>query len=486
MTISEPLKKARLFEQEQAEQISGEVRPLYHLTPPIGWMNDPNGFCCYKGQYHLFYQYHPYSCVWGPMHWGHAVSDDLLHWSYLPCALAPDTEADAAGCFSGTALPLPDGRLMLCYTGVQENGDRNLQAQCVAFGDGIDFEKSPLNPVIRQSHLPEGYSANDFRDPKIWQEADGSFRMAAANRQAERQGSILLFESADGLNWQFKAELDSTRGEYGRMWECPDFFRLDGQQVLLVSAQEMRSRGEFHPGHGTMAIFGKYDPVTARFHRENIQPLDWGLDFYAPQTILTPDGRRVMIAWMDNWQYAKRTPRPHPWYAQMTVPRELFMENGRLMQRPVREIETLWRDTVRYENVTIRELTSLPGVNGRTLDMTLTLKPESAASRFTLLLARDDDHEVTIQYDPGRGELLLDRTRDGSAQDIAHMRRISANVKDGQLTLRALLDRESLELFVNGGEKVLTVQLFSPPGADGIAFSADAPCTLSLEAHHLG
>ena len=136
--------------------------------------------------------------------------------------------------------------------------------------------------------------------------------------------------------------------------------------------------------------------------------------------------------------------------------------------------------------MTIQELTSLPGVNGRTLDMTLTLRPESAASRFTLFLARDDDHKVAIQYDPAREELLLDRTGDGSTQDIAHMRRVHTGLKNGQLTLRALLDKESLELFINGGEKLMTVQLFSPPEADGIAFSASEPCNLSVEAHHLG
>ena len=487
MKGTSPLDTARAFEREAAAQIQVGERPLYHLTPLVGWMNDPNGFCYYEGQYHLFYQYHPYSRTWGPMHWGHAVSGDLLRWEFEPCALAPDTKADAGGCFSGSALPLPDGRLMLCYTGVQESAEgASVQAQCVAFGDGTDFIKYDGNPVITASQLPEGYSAVDFRDPKIWREPDGSFRMAAANRQTDRQGSILLFESGDGLGWRFRAELDSTDNQYGRMWECPDFFCLDGHQVLLVSAQEMRGRGEFHPGHGTMAVFGEYDPVTVRFHRESIQPLDWGLDFYAPQTVLTPDGRRVMIAWMDNWQYAKRTPRHHPWYGQMTMPRELYVENGRLTQRPVREIETLWLDTIRHENVTIQEMISLPGVNGRMLDMTLALRPESAASRFTLLLARDHDHAVSIQYDPGCGELLLDRTGDGSTQDIAHIRRVSADLKDGQLTLRALLDRESLELFVNGGEKVLTVQLFAPPEADGIVFSASKPFNLSVTAHHLG
>ena len=183
-----PLERVRDFEREQAQKLSANERPLFHLTPLVGWMNDPNGFCWYKGQYHLFYQYHPFSRQWGPMHWGHAVSSDLLHWTYMPCALAPDTAADAGGCFSGSAVETPDGRLMLVYTGVQPAGTfrRETQAQCVAFGDGMNFEKSLMNPVIRHAHLPEGYSEFDFRDPKVWREKDGSYRMVVGNRHEER------------------------------------------------------------------------------------------------------------------------------------------------------------------------------------------------------------------------------------------------------------------------------------------------------------
>ena len=342
MTASALLEEARRFEQAQAALVPGEDRPLFHLTPPVGWMNDPNGFCFYKGQYHLFYQYHPYSRQWGPMHWGHAVSDDLLRWTCLPCALAPDTEADAGGCFSGTAQPMPDGRLMLVYTGVRKAGDGGEaeQAQCAAFGDGVDFEKYPLNPVVSAAGLPEGYSAADFRDPKIWLEADGVFRMAVANRQADRQGSILLLESADGLNWRFRGELDSSREQLGRMWECPDFFRLDG--------------------------------------------------------------------------------------------------------------------------ITIQEETALPGVTGRLLDLALTARPVSAPCRLTVALARDRDHRLTVELDFARRELLLDRSGDGTCQDIAHIRRVGIEPRDGQCSLRIILDKESCELFLNGGEKVLTVRLFSP------------------------
>ena len=485
-----PLDRVRDFEREQAMKLSADERPLFHLTPLVGWMNDPNGFCWYKGQYPLFYQYHPFSRQWGPMHWGHAVSQDLLHWTYMPCALAPDTAADAGGCFSGSAVPLPDGRLMLVYTGytgVQPAGTfrRETQAQCVAFGDGTDFEKSLLNPVIRHAHLPEGYSEFDFRDPKIWRE-DGVYRMVVANRHAEKQGAILLMESADGLNWRFVTELDASCSEYGRMWECPDFFELGGRQVLMVSPQEMHAREEFHAGYGTVALIGSYDGKEHRFVRESVQPVDHGLTFYAPQTTLAPDGRRIMIGWMDNWETCKEAPRRHPWYAQMSVPREVFMKDGRLMQLPVREIKGLWQDDVRYEKVTISEETRLPGVHGRLMDLSVTLHSEgSACRRFTLHVAKDDSHYVQIRCDLARGELVFDRSHGGSHRDIAHTRHVKAEVHDGELTLRLLMDKESVELFINGGERVVTSLIPTPLASEGITFAADAPLTVTVEAHHL-
>ena len=484
-----PLERVREFEREQAMKLSAEERPLFHLTPLVGWMNDPNGFCFYKGQYHLFYQYHPFSRQWGPMHWGHAVTTDLLHWTYMPCALAPDTEADAGGCFSGSAVPMPDGRLLLAYTGVQPAGTfrRETQAQCVAVGDGTDFEKSLLNPVIRHAHLPIGYSEFDFRDPKAWLAPDGTYRMVVANRHRDRQGSILYMTSRDGLDWRFVGEIDASCEEYGRMWECPDFFPLDGKQVLLVSPQEMHAREEFHAGYGTVALLGSFEEKDCAFTRESVQPIDHGLNFYAPQTVLSPDGRRIMIAWMENWETCKEAPRRHPWYAQMTTPRELFLKEGRLCQRPVREMESLWKDTVIHDPVTIHEETELPGIRGRLMDLTVTLRPQnSACRRFSLRVARNEQHFILIRCDLARGELVFDRSRGGSHRDIAHTRHVPAEVKNGWLELRLLMDKESIELFINGGERAVTSIIPTPLTTDGITFAADAPLAVSVEAHHLG
>ena len=191
-----------------------EKRPGFHLTARIGWMNDPNGFSYYKDRFHLFFQYYPYSCTWGPMYWGHAVTDDLLHWQYRPVALAPDCNADRDGCFSGTAISLPDGRHMLLYTGVADEflpsgKKRGVQTQCIAFGDGESYKKYPANPVLTHEDIPDIYSRYDFRDPKIWRAEDGTFRsLIAACTITEQDGHLLLFSSPDGISWKFEKNAD--------------------------------------------------------------------------------------------------------------------------------------------------------------------------------------------------------------------------------------------------------------------------------------
>ena len=192
--ISDALQKARDFEEQYSAFILPEERPLFHLTPRIGWMNDPNGFSLYQGKVHLFYQYHPYSTMWGPMHWGHAVSTDLLHWDYLPAAIAPDQPYDKAGCFSGSAIELDDGRQLLMYTGVKEKRREDgikkaYQTQCLAFGDGENYIKYEKNPILGEKDVPEGFSIHDFRDPKIGRRPDGGYACIIGNRSDDKSGA---------------------------------------------------------------------------------------------------------------------------------------------------------------------------------------------------------------------------------------------------------------------------------------------------------
>ena len=319
---SQTLREARKYEEASEKMISGEERPAFHLTPRTGWMNDPNGFSWYGGKYHLFYQYNPYDSQWGPMHWGHAVSRDMLHWEYVPAALAPDGAWDR--------VALPDGRHLLMYTGVvrerQANGGYGeVQTQCLAVGDGTDYVKYEKNPVLDEKDLPEGASKFDFRDPKVWQNADGTYSCVFGNALADGDGQVLLYGSKDGFQWEFQKVLISNNGRFGRMWECPDFFPLDGKWVLITSPQDMLPSGfEYHNGNGTLCLIGDYDRETQEFTENTDQSIDYGIDFYAAQTVLTPDGRRVMIGWMQNWDTCSyRRKHDEAWFGQMSLPREL-------------------------------------------------------------------------------------------------------------------------------------------------------------------
>jgi beta-fructofuranosidase len=197
------------------------------------------------------------------MHWGHAVSHDLLHWTYLPAALAPDASYDSFGCFSGCAAETPDGKQLLMYTGVrQEGGDKGkeYQTQCIAVGDGKDYTKYEKNPVLGSDALPEGLSPYDFRDPKIWQTDGGKYRCVVGARRKDKRGVLLQYESTDGFNWRYAGVLAENDGRFGLMWECPDFFPLDGKHVLFVSPQDMLPEGfEYHNGNGTVCLTGTYD-----------------------------------------------------------------------------------------------------------------------------------------------------------------------------------------------------------------------------------
>lgn len=490
---SKALQKARDFEAQYGPHIPAGERPAFHATPTIGWMNDPNGFSIYKGEYHLFYQYHPYSNEWGPMHWGHLKTRDFIKWERLPVAIAPDESYDASGCFSGSAMELPDGRQLLMYTGVQRSRNaegfiQDIQTQCVAFGDGVNYEKLDRNPILDKKDLPEGGSAVDFRDPKLWREADGTYYAVVGNRTADGSGSILLFRSADGVKWELARMLDRCCNQYGKMWECPDFFPLDGRQVLMTSPQEMRPVGlEFHAGNGTLCLIGDYEPSGKGFTRQYVQAIDYGLDFYAPQTLLTPDGRRVMIAWMQNWDTVGAKPHHCRWFGQMTLPRELSIRDGRLIQNPVRELESYRRNRIMMPSIPVSGEVNLPGIQGRTLDMTVTVHPIGNESYrwFRIRVAKDGEHETIIRYRPDQGTVKIDRTRSGINQDIVHTRSFLVRYQGGQIKLRLILDRFSLEVFVNDGEQAASTVIYTRQEADAISFEAGGTVLMDVEKYDL-
>ncbi len=493
--MSEELKRAREYEAEFGSRISAADRPLFHLSPYAGWMNDPNGFSFYRGKYHMFYQYYPYDSHWGPMHWGHAVSADLLHWEHLPAALAPDRPYDHDGCFSGSAVTAPDGRQMLMYTGVrkevQPDGSiRDVQTQNLAFGDGIDYEKYDGNPVLTEDDLPEGGSRFDFRDPKMWPCEDGRWCMAAVNDHFGEGGEVLLYESRDLLHWTLMGPLVTNHNRIGLMWECPDLFSLDGYDVLLASAQDMLPKDfEYHNGNGTFYLLGHWDRVKGCFHTEVDHAADYGIDFYAPQTILTPDGRRVMIGWMQNWDTCNLHTSSVPWFGQMSLPRELSIRDGILYQQPLRELESLRKRNVVYRDVHLvdREI-RLEGVQGRTLDMTLELEPDDESPlyhRFAIRFAKSEQYQTTVSFRPHESVLKIDRKFSGSRRAVIHQRRAKVRHRDGRLKLRLILDRFSCEVFVNDGEQVLSMVVSTDLSAQEVSFFAAGSMRFHVSAYEL-
>ena len=539
--MSQALENARRFEEEKDKAIRPEDRPAFHLSSRVGWMNDPNGFSYYNGLYHMFYQYHPYDSHWGPMHWGHAVSKDLIKWEYLPAALAPDEPYDAGGCFSGSAITLPaetahtlmsrvkgqdhltgespavsceepgEAVHVLMYTGIMtEEADgetKELQTQNLAFGNGFEYKKYAGNPILTENDLPEGGSRYDFRDPRIWQAPDGTFRALIANdfeqesemilsgltgepiEGLDEGGRMLLYRSDDLVHWSFVRVFAENHGRMGLMWECPDFFELDGRAILIGSAQDMLSQGlEYHNGNGTFCLLGKYDPGTETFTEEDNQAIDYGIDFYAPQTIQTPDGRRVMIGWMQNWDTCNLHTPSIPWFGQMSLPRELSVRNGILYQQPLRELEQYRQDPVTHEHVTVQDdEISLPGIKGRTLDLTLEIDPceGDLFDRFAIHFAKNENYHTGVSFRPRESILKVDRKFSGSRRAIIHQRRAKVRHEQGALKLRLILDRRSVEVFVNDGEKVMTATFDTDLSADQITFFAHGKVTFSVASYAL-
>lgn len=483
--------KAREYESKFGKEISDDERPLFHPTPYVGWMNDPNGFSYYNGEYHLFYQYHPYDTHWGPMYWGHLKSKDLIKWEFLPVAMAPDEKFDDFGCFSGSAIELKDGRHLIMYTGVFKNDNRSKekQAQCIAFGDGVNYKKYDKNPVLNEKDLPEGSNLEDFRDPKIWYDDEEECYFAVVgNRTLEGSGLVLLFKSKDIKNWEYVSTLDKSDNEYGFMWECPDFFMLGDTAFILVSPMNMKAKkNKFNNGSGKIYLSGKYDKNKHIFTRNDVEAIDFGLDFYAPQTTLSPDGRRIMTAWMQSWEASRFQPQNAKWFGQMTLARELEEKDGKLIQRPVREIENYHKNKVVYKDIVVKNELSLKGISGRVIDMTVLVKPlnDNLYKNFEIKLACNEEYETSIIYKPDENIVKFDRTYSGLLHDVIMNREAVVKNNKGNIKMRIIMDRFSVEIFINDGEQVMTSTIYTPYEAEGIIFCADGDAVIDIEKYDI-
>ncbi len=418
--MSELLEKARSYEAKKIAATDKESKPLFHISAPAGWINDPNGFSVYNGKIHLFYQYYPYLREWGPMHWGHSTTSDMIKWEQLPCVMAPDEEYDKKGCFSGSAIEA-DGKHVLVYTGVTsiklpDGSEQERQNQCIAFGDGLNYVKHENNPVVTGDMLPENCSRIDFRDPKIWKE-DDTYYLIVGSKDLNNVGQVVLCSSKNLTDWQFETILAAnSTGKIGTMWECPDFFGLEDKHVLICSPQSMKAdKYEFHNGHNSVYFLGDYDKENHVFIKEEPHTLDYGMDFYAPQTTLLPDGRRVMIAWMKSWD-ACVVPDSQDWQGMMTLPRELEIKDGRIWQKPVKEIENYRANKCHYTDKKIDCYTTfLNGFNDQTDDIVISKKIcNDLGQKHTIFKEENAPKEYEEKIQEYCGKYQFKRTMDSA------------------------------------------------------------------------
>ncbi len=433
-------------------------------------MNDPNGLAYAFGKYQFFYQFHPYAAAWGPMHWGHYTSKDMIKWELAPTAIAPDEAYDRDGCFSGSAI-VKDKKLYLLYTAVSGA----LQQQALAVSkDGMAFEKKGL--VIAKADLPADASETNFRDPKVF-EKNGTYYALVGSKNKSGAGQILLYASNDLENWRFVGCPYRTEGDE-LMCECPDCFTLSGKDVLLTSIQFLHRDGWRNENvHTARYLTGELDLSDGKFYPEIEDEVDSGFDFYAPQTFVAPDGRRVMIAWMQMWDRTYVT-APEGWVGAATLPRELFVKNGRLYQQPVREIETYRKNPVAFEDIPILGERTVEGVKGTKCELCFTLDMGTAA-RAGVKLFCGHNIETLLFYDRASGLVIFDRSNMGtlisgsSRERDALIRSTAVRVRDNKISFRLFLDVSSVEAFLNGGERTMTGLVYAPRYADGIVFFSE-------------
>ena len=410
-----------------------DKKPIFHITGEKGWINDPNGIIKFHGKYHVFYQHHPYSNEWGPMHWGHVVSDDLLHWTYLPYALVLGDEFDKDGCFSGTSI-IVNNRLYVVYTGFifNEDPEKIIQQQCLAYSDdGVNFTKVGL--IIGKDKLPKGYASNDFRDPKIFKKDDTYYLLVAA-RKIGAKGRILLFKSIDLLNWEFVSDV-LDEDSRGKMIECPDY--IDELGMLLYCEQNQPVDGlKHHNVHSTYYRSGKF--VSNKFVTNTVGTIDYGFDFYAPQVM---PGDNILIAWLDMWERNNPSSK-YNFAGMLTVPRNVYEEDGKLLQTPVIYGE-------------LSNKICIPELYSDTLTVG-TLKLEIENLEELNISLRMGENEETKFYLEGN-EFVFDRSKSGEQLQGGEKDDLSLKgirkmpyEKKGKDSLYIVLDKYSVEIFANG------------------------------------
>lgn len=427
---------------------ASEFPLLFHITPEEGLLNDPNGLVKFQGNYHVFYQLNPFGTVHKNKCWGHVVSPDMIHWKRLPIALAPSEHYDKDGVYSGSAI-VKDGKLYLFYTGnviVSEEERKSYQCAAVS-SDGITFEK--LGPVIEH---PLGYTRH-VRDPKVWQEEDGSYWMILGAQTKALTGDTLLYRSDDLLHWESYGSLLQDKPELGYMWECPDLLKFNEADCLLFSPQGLPAEEKcFLNTNQTGYLVGKFTPADRFVSSSLFQELDHGFEFYAPQTFR--EGERIILyGWAAAMPESNEQSLPtikEGWVHALTIPREMALVDGQLLQKPAAELKQL---RVEGEESTFRL--------GQAAEYRKVLvQPYTELSITFSQTAKDFVVNISdafyLKHQSNEREIIIERVNWATGQ----VEQRFGSYGDSLTDLTIFLDGSMIEIFINGGRLVFTSRYF--------------------------
>lgn len=430
-------------------------RQTYHIQPPHGLLNDPNGFSYFNGKYHLFYQWFPLEATHGLKHWNHLTSEDLVSWQDEGIVLTPEYDFESHGIFSGTAFN-KENKLHLFYTGNKrdDNWERH-SSQCLAYLTADSKLTKLKEPVIPSP--PKGYTHN-FRDPKVVQFGN-IYHLFVGGQTENLKGCLLVYSSEDLINWRFIGEMATNEEEFGFMWECPDFFRLDNQDVLLLSPQGLKKDNHrFNNIYHSGVFIGQYDVTSNYFNTSYFQELDNGFDFYAPQTMETPDGRRLLIGWMGlpDIEYPSDC---DGWAGCLTIPRELRIKDGSILQVPIKEIEELRGNPNSVEVTLINERKRFETISSKAIEIELDLLVDDN-TKAGISFHVGNEERTDFYLDSETQQLILDRELTGKVVASLYGTKRYIPYKKKEISIRLFIDTSSVEVFVNQGESVFTSRLF--------------------------
>ncbi|SET14835.1 glycoside hydrolase family 32 protein [Anaerobranca gottschalkii] len=430
-------------------------RQSYHLSPPYGFMNDPNGLSHFKGRYHVFYQWNKKFPLGKEVHWGHFSSKDMVFWYGHPSVLAPVDYYDKNGCYSGSAIQYGE-KLLAFYTGNVKTTDGERETyQCLAISeDGDNFVKYGKNPLI--NNFPPGYTAH-FRDPKVWQK-DGMWYMIIGAQREDLTGTAVLYKGNDPYNWSFVGEV--SKESLGYMWECPDLFSLDDKDILLFCPQGLEPQGDLYNNRYQCGyMIGKLDYNNGKFHGKEFIELDRGFEFYAPQTFLSPDGRRILWAWMGMPEEEDQPTLKENWIHCLTIPRELYLKGEKLCQKPIGELERLRVKEYKLEKKIIQDSWAfIKEFSGERVEIQLEIV-NIDSDEFGLFIRSDEGKKqyTKLTIDTQSSKVILDREKSG----LWGKGQRAVTLKDvNNIKITIYIDTSSLEIFLNEGEETFTVRIF--------------------------